>query len=274
MSPSPPPPTPKHTHWNTWAPYAGPPGQSYTQGRAHASRSHAHIPPRGRADPHTRGSQPRTPSTRENTPHPPLVAANHRGTSRDPPRAPDARTSAHTGPSGARPGLPGALLHTPAVSPHIPAAAGSPAQRESPGRAPAPPPPPGRPRRTGCAPRGGPGSTTWSKFLRFLILGGVRWAGVGGRETAAREAPRVLAPAVLRAALRAAAGPSRRPGRELEAVTRSTPLPGPKPRGAHLPPPSPQRPAPCRKAKALELGAGAAARAAEGGEGVSCVSGR
>lgn len=207
-----------------------------TRKAVHTHLSHAHIPPRGRADAriHTPGAPRRAPPaprkipcTRPGSPRTTAAPASTR-------RAPRSRTLVRTPHRslGSRPGLPGAL-HTPAVSPHIPAAR-SPAQRESPGRA--PPPPPRRPRRPGCAPPGGPGSTTWNKFLRFLILGGVRWAGVGEPETAAWAAP--AGPSAGRSPPLGSAR-RRRPLPLARAGTGggrgSSPLPGLKPRGAHLP---------------------------------------
>lgn len=78
-----PPPTHTDPHLNTWAPDAGRQTlghqgtQSYTQGRAHASRPHANIPPRGRADTHTRELADAHTRTQKNTPTLRPIASNH-----------------------------------------------------------------------------------------------------------------------------------------------------------------------------------------------------
>lgn len=84
-------------------PTLGPPG---TQGRAHASRSHAHLPPRGRADSHTRGLADTHNRTRKNVPHPALVSANHPLPSRAPAVCPGRAHSRAHRPLPRTPGAP------------------------------------------------------------------------------------------------------------------------------------------------------------------------
>lgn len=149
-------------HLNTCAPDAGRQTlghqgtQSYTQGRAHASRPHANIPPRGRADTHTRELADAHTRTQKNTPTLRPIASNHplpqprtrrarrtRTVALTPAPPPHARDSPE--PSGFPPHPATAPRSLP--SPATPPPPRSPAQGAPPGRAPRPHP--GGPPRAG-----------------------------------------------------------------------------------------------------------------------------
>lgn len=213
-------PTPQHTPRPTlqhlgarrWAPRA--------RRAAHTHLGHTRISLHVDARIHTPGgSQTRTTAPAKMSPTPRWSPLTTPYPVAHPPCAPAAHTRAHTGLSRARRGPHGALgfpSAARAVSPHSPAAALT-CSGASPGCSPLPPP--GGPPRAGCAPRGGPGCTTWSKFLRFLILGGVGRLGLwGAGGAAAWEAP---------------AGPSA--GRTAVCGARGRrPLPAPPPRAPRL----------------------------------------
>lgn len=177
----PPQPTLEHLGATRWATRA----RRATRRAAHTQRRDTRAHPStwtrgythpGVADAHTRTHKNTTPP--DSWAHPTIPApAAYR------PHAPDARARARTlappalaqhPPTRWPLGLPALSYGLSPLSPPAP----SPVQGSPLGRTPCPPP--GVPPRAGCAPQGGPGCTTWSKLLRFLILGGKGWNRGGG----------------------------------------------------------------------------------------------
>lgn len=206
---------PPNPHLNTWAPHAGPPGHAglHAGPRTRSAETRAHIPPRGRADTHTQGLQTLIPAPTKIPPHPtpgriqPYPPQPRTG------RTPRTRALVHwplprspsiplpAGPWGpptvlrSFPTIPSGALTCSGVAP-------GPHSVSAPRRAPA------RRLRTPRRPR----LHNLEQVAAFPHFGGEGLeSGWGEREARQLERPpRVLAPAALRSAPRAAAtgGPS------------------------------------------------------------------